>query len=76
MDANILKPDRFWKVLTNVIFFFSKAKKSIIAIVMVSFFNADKENKNETKNRKAIWFEYIRIICVYIMEQKSKLLHT
>jgi len=42
-----------------VFFFFNKAENSIRAIATVSFFNVGKEKKNESKNRKAIWFWYI-----------------
>lgn len=57
------KPFSFSGNLTNVIFFFNKAKKSIIAVVMIDFFNAVKGKKNELKNRKAMWFGYITVLC-------------
>ncbi len=55
---NIPKPFRFSGVLAKVIFFFKKAKSSTIAFVTVLFFNAFKGRKNESKNRKAVWFGY------------------
>jgi len=54
----MLKPNRFSGVLRNVIFFFNKAKNSSIAIATVLFLNEVKGKKNESKARRAIWFEY------------------
>ncbi len=58
----IPKPFRFSGILTKVIFFFKKAKNLSIAFVTVSFFNAIKGRKNESKNRKTMWFGYIIIL--------------
>ena len=52
------KPNSFSGILTNVIFFFNKAKNSSIALATVLFFNAIKERKNELKTRVVVWFGY------------------
>ncbi len=55
----IPKPFRFSGILAKVVFFFNKAKNSSIAFATVSFFNAIKGRKKESKNRKAMWFGHI-----------------
>ncbi|MCF6346700.1 MAG: hypothetical protein L3J20_00170 [Flavobacteriaceae bacterium] len=62
--VNIPKPFRFSGVLAKVIFFFKKAKSSTIAFVMVLFFNTFKGRKNESKNRKTVWFGYMFLILI------------
>ena len=49
----------FMSKFEDVIFCFTKANNSSIAVVMVELFAVGKGKKNESKNRKAMWFEYI-----------------
>jgi len=58
VKVDIPEPNKFWGILRQVIFFFNKAKKSSVAVATVSFFNVAKEKKNESKNRKPVWFGY------------------